>query len=1156
MKKIVICAGLILANSFAAQELSNLMRGGQNDEELSPNVNPPSPESYFRTQYGNLQFNEFKGNPNVVIPIHTLSSNKLKHPLSLLYTKAGVKVNDTPNTAGMNWILEAGGVINRTIYDKTDETVSNRLLLSLDDLSYLYSQQGESTLVTYARELTTNFDHQPDIFNFSFPGYSGSFYLDHNFKPVLLTQDNNLKIETVGIFKQTYSFIITTNDGTKYTFGGAGATEKTKVRANVFLSGVTSFYLTKIEDMAGNKIEFSYTQVNPNVTLLGLNEQKSLDKKLFDMGAPAEGTQASPSTTPYSQSIKKININDPKILTQITAGNEKVIINYATTPSETFQKAGNIVISSYNVDVKKIVFEYINNLATDPQKKRFFLERVKEYTLKNGQENFVQEYKLEYDNPLGLPDRLSFSMDYLGYSNGKSNLQTLLPNLNLFGSRYNVFNQNSGYYADRTPDFNFTKNGTLTSITYPTKGKTVFEYEPTFARKSTPVQGEKSLVIGNTEALWADGSLIDYNLVTSNLPLSGELTGSFQSSEVEGNNVQIELKLHSNEVGTYADKGRAKFEIIDSATGQVIFSELIFLPKTMQYIDSFNDFMIEPNKTYLFKYNLVNNICRKCSATSVIKYSKKGEWELTPNGNIRLKKQYDVSENGSVNYKRIYYSDFQSINNTGSLDFEYTPEFRSNRFDQQPYSGYSGPNQLPGAGVSYVGSISETILHSELQMHMVTRSIPSVSNPDEGLDEYLDNIYDPIYPVVNISYGGDEFEKGGEEKRFTISNIYNSYTFRQPTDDGMFTNIGSALNEASGSAQNTLFWNVPLGNLSGKLISSKVFGNKNGQLYLKTATHNDYRFDQVGIVSSVAGMTLFPLVFIPTGSNINTYISNMYITGYMLPSYSVFLDRSISKEYLEDIPYNTPNDANYKKITTITNYLYDNIDKQLSKSTTQFSDMRVQETTYKYAREKANQRLITANMLGIPLETSVIEKQNVADAGKIIAKTETKYDNPSNLFQSSVLSYDLQNNSSTEVTYDLYDSKGNLLQYTTKDGIPVSIIWGYNAIQPIAKVTGATYAQVSNLATAIIAASDLDASNPSNEPAFINILDSFRKDSNLSGYQITTYTYDPLIGVTSITPSSGIREVYLYDSANRLKEIRQDNSTGKLLKEFKYNYKP
>ncbi|MCU7615562.1 hypothetical protein N0B16_14110, partial [Chryseobacterium sp. GMJ5] len=145
----------------------------------------------------------------------------------------------------------------------------------------------------------------------------------------------------------------------------------------------------------------------------------------------------------------------------------------------------------------------------------------------------------------------------------------------------------------------------------------------------------------------------------------------------------------------------------------------------------------------------------------------------------------------------------------------------------------------------------------------------------------------------------------------------------------------------------------------------------------------------------------------------------------------------------------------------------------------------------------------------------------------------------------------------TEVTYDRYDSKGNLQQYTTKDGISTAIVWGYNSTQPIAKVEGMSYDQLVNsgLLTAILSASDSDAVNPATEPALLTALDTFRKSAALSGSQVTTYTYDPLIGVTSITPPSGIREVYLYDTANRLKEIRENDASGKLLKEFKYNYK-
>ncbi|AZB28713.1 hypothetical protein [Chryseobacterium balustinum] len=233
-------------------------------------------------------------------------------------------------------------------------------------------------------------------------------------------------------------------------------------------------------------------------------------------------------------------------------------------------------------------------------------------------------------------------------------------------------------------------------------------------------------------------------------------------------------------------------------------------------------------------------------------------------------------------------------------------------------------------------------------------------------------------------------------------------------------------------------------------------------------------------------------------------------------------------------------------ITSTTNTLYNNLDYPTS-VTQSFSDGETNNATYAYAYEKNNTKLINANMIGIPLETET-KKNN-----KTISKVETKYDNPANLLPSSVISTDLSNTNSTEVTYDQYDPKGNLLQYTTRDGIPTTIIWGYNSTQPIAKIVGYPYFLISGLVGAIITASDEDALNPSNEGALIIALDNFRNLLQLKEFQITTYTYDPLIGVTSITPPSGIREIYKYNSANRLENIKDIN--GKLIKEFKYNYK-
>ncbi|MFY7843770.1 hypothetical protein [Chryseobacterium gambrini] len=240
-----------------------------------------------------------------------------------------------------------------------------------------------------------------------------------------------------------------------------------------------------------------------------------------------------------------------------------------------------------------------------------------------------------------------------------------------------------------------------------------------------------------------------------------------------------------------------------------------------------------------------------------------------------------------------------------------------------------------------------------------------------------------------------------------------------------------------------------------------------------------------------------------------------------------------------------------------TTYEY-NSNYNIYKETSQKTDLSVQETTFRYAFEKNNQKLLNANIVSVPLETSVVRKRSPSAAsGNLISKSETKYDDASHLFPTSVASYDILNgNAVTQVTFDKYDSKGNLQQYTTKDGIPTAIIWGYNTTLPIAKIEGAQYDAIKNnsLITAIVSASDSDAGNPSLEPNLITALDNLRNDAYFKDFQMATYTYDPLVGVTSLTPPSGVRELYIYNTTTkRLEKIIDEQ--GKTLKEFKYNYK-
>lgn len=226
------------------------------------------------------------------------------------------------------------------------------------------------------------------------------------------------------------------------------------------------------------------------------------------------------------------------------------------------------------------------------------------------------------------------------------------------------------------------------------------------------------------------------------------------------------------------------------------------------------------------------------------------------------------------------------------------------------------------------------------------------------------------------------------------------------------------------------------------------------------------------------------------------------------------------------------------------------------------SDGSISEKIYEYATDNiGTPQLLAANIISVPIRTTI--KNN----GKIISQEEIKFEGSNSLYPSSVVTRGINgSNEKTSMRFDSYNSNGNPIQYTvnpgssSSSGYPVTLIWGYNQSKLIAKIEGATYAQVSGYITDILTASDKDnaplnyaMTATTTESQLISKLDEFRRNPNLSAFSITTYTFDPLVGTTSTTLPSGIRETYQYDAAGRLEKVF--DAEGKTVKEYKYNYK-
>ena len=141
----------------------------------------------------------------------------------------------------------------------------------------------------------------------------------------------------------------------------------------------------------------------------------------------------------------------------------------------------------------------------------------------------------------------------------------------------------------------------------------------------------------------------------------------------------------------------------------------------------------------------------------------------------------------------------------------------------------------------------------------------------------------------------------------------------------------------------------------------------------------------------------------------------------------------------------------------------------------------------------------------------------------------------------------------TRLIYHEYDSYGNPSEASKNDGAHLFYVWGYNHSKPIAKIENAKQddftADQNNKIAAAITASDNDSSETLENTLRIKLEDLRLAFGNS---QVTTYTYDPLIGVTSITDPSDYTSYYVYDDFNRLQYIKDKDSI--VLKSYKYHY--
>lgn len=208
------------------------------------------------------------------------------------------------------------------------------------------------------------------------------------------------------------------------------------------------------------------------------------------------------------------------------------------------------------------------------------------------------------------------------------------------------------------------------------------------------------------------------------------------------------------------------------------------------------------------------------------------------------------------------------------------------------------------------------------------------------------------------------------------------------------------------------------------------------------------------------------------------------------------------------------------------------------------TDKLIETLTYpfNYSDNSVLAEMVSKNWLAVPIESKLFKNGVIQKHDHILY---SKW--PSGIISASSAKSAIGNETlKTKIIYHDYDKIGNLLESQIPNGIKESYIWGYNNEYLVAKVSGAGYREsINHLNIAVLdQAANYSISELNTE------LNKLRL--NLPDARALTYTYDPLVGVTSNADSRGLFSYYDYDNFGRLKNVKDHN--GNILTNYNYHY--
>jgi hypothetical protein len=1110
------------------------------DSISAPKVVPLSPNAAEFAKYGNIPMSNSTGVPSISIPLYEINTGKIKVPISLSHHASGIKVTQKATWIGLGWSLNAGGVISRGVRGLHDEEPTYGWMNEQGTSATIHSklisgQQNYADLDEVRKYQEDTYDSAPDFFSYNMPSLSGRFVYMQSvsaFKPIPLEPIKIQHLTAIGNPTLDNSYQITDVDGTNYYFQDKQShyqdIKKPTDHANQSPTEheVQSWYLSKIISAdSKDTVQFNYTTVT---TVGGTNEDfEETEVHHYSTNYGANGTDA------YGNQEVKMNQSwyyDSYIVLKEILFRQGKVTFYGNTPRRDYLGCmlDSVTVFNKNGQQYNPIYKYVLNhdyfTTAQPQFDTWdyrlrLLSLSKIPLIAN---NTSETHQFVYDTT-PLPSIHDKSVDYWGYYNGVSQnsfLPAVLPSAPELNRLYAQTNQKIGV-ANRNESDTYIQAGILKKIIYPTKGSTVFNYE---SHKYTSDQTQTQTVSVVQTSLTGIGKR---NVTTKNTNFNWP-TGTTTSVGP----VTINFTAHTNP---------SSFDAAQRATLTDLTTNTV-----MGIWEHQGDF----TKPYV--------------ATSAFTFDSTHQYQVT------LVVDDDAPTNISFSLTAQVTNTTSVVKNGGGLriasiqNYDHTGVVLST--DKYTYSGESiGKNDNLVAGNyvksnSVLGYFIGLLCSEKYRDHIYYYAAPAYSGQSfEGANVLYSQ-------VTKTSYDNNNNANGKTEYSYNLYGAFNS--IYSPSMPGGREYVDQSMGVAA----------LPL---------SEVHYRRNLDGTYSKLKDKAYGYGGAGYFSD--GVTRIIRNVIIDDPSTNCHL--LHPGDFTLYDYSLSTGaRKLTA--VRETDYNEADSA----IITITTYDYTNPSHmQVTKTTTTSSDGKTLIAQNKYPADYTDATYGTDLLRSQSINNKLVE-QIVTRDGNTEKQVATSY----KIFQGSVLpnlvSMAISGGAlEPRLKYNNYDTQSNVTE-VAKVGAPLtSYKWAYNNAYPIAQVVNASsaefYYEGNEESTA--AGVTTGAAHTGNKYSTIALV-SWTKPNSRSyvisywylsggiwkysgeqaytstsftmtpstGYddvriypsdaQMTTYTYAPLVGMTSAIDAKGMTTTYEYDNLQRLMNVRDKD--GYIVKHTDYHY--